>query len=108
MTPEEVGGKEGPGAWGEGKQVGSAGLSLPAAPAACPASTLKQGLDMLDTCWSAGMETQAMVLLTFSVSQGHTHPSGSKERRAGCHPVLQRRNQARPPAQVVQTVRDQA
>lgn len=45
MTPEEVGGKEGPGAWGEGKQVGSAGLSLPAAPAACPASTLKQGLD---------------------------------------------------------------
>ena len=49
-----------------------------------------------------------MVLLTCSASQGHTHPSGSNERRAGRHPVLQMRNQARPPAQVVQTAREPA
>ena len=45
MTPEEAGGEEGTGAWGKGKQVGRAGPPLPAAPAACPASALKQGLD---------------------------------------------------------------
>ena len=49
-----------------------------------------------------------MVLLTCSASQGHTHPSGSNESRAGRHPILQVRTQAHPPAQVVQTVRDQA
>ena len=38
-------GRRGAAAWGEGKQVGSPGLSLPAAAAACPASTLKEGLD---------------------------------------------------------------
>ena len=38
-------GRTGAVAWGEGKQVGSVGLSLPAAAGACPASTLKEGLD---------------------------------------------------------------
>lgn len=106
MTPEEVGGKEGPGAKGSRW----AALACPCLLLLLPArhQPLNRGWTMLDTCWSAGMETQAMVLLTFSVSQGHMHPSGSKERKAGCHPVLQMRNQARPPAQVVQTVRDQA
>lgn len=55
-------GRRGAAAWGEGKQVGSAGLSPPAA--ACPASPLKRGWTMLDTCWPAEVETH---------SNGHPH-----------------------------------